>query len=174
MKKLFRILLMTFVVFSYSIQAIISQSAVTKKPVRYKTWVTMMDNSSTISGSLRIIEDSSIWVYDYNKKKTISINVDKIDIIRLRKKNRVGNGIFLGAATGFLIGGIIGLASGDGPSGQGYNSASNKGIFYGTLFAIPGAIIGGISVSAKFEIPIRGSRLNYSIEKRNLEKYRFK
>ena len=71
------------------------------------------------------------------------ININKINEIRFKGDNKMGQGAGIGAGLGFLIGAIlgVGVANDESPSiGETIGAATTFGIFS----ALPGAILGGI------------------------------
>ena len=173
MKKLCNILLMTIFVASYSHQNLHSQTTDQKKPVNYQAWVTSFHEFSTPC-YLSSLEDSIIGFYTIAINETMYFRIDEIHTLEFRKKGNVGTGAIFGAITGFLVGGIIGIAQGDDPPGIFSFSASTKGLVLGAVSILPGALIGGIIGTAKVKIPIYGSQKNYNAQRAQLEKYKYK
>ena len=75
--------------------------------------------------------------------------------------------------TGFIVGGFVGLVSGDDEPGWFSFTAEEKALILGVLGTAPGAIIGGIVGSAKVKIPINGSFEKYKKQKKDIEKFRY-
>lgn len=141
----------------------------------YSAWITLIDEPYSVQGTLYALNDSSLLVSDYiifseyiiDDSPTIELEIINIELIETRKRNRVGKGVILGAASGFAVGGLIGLARGDDAD----YSAGHNAIRGGVSLAIPGALIGLLVGSAKVIIPIEGSLFNYNKQKKKLQKY---
>ena len=90
----------------------------------YKVWVSKVDKSKIIKGLLIDVNDESLKIIDKHSIE-ISIDASNIKTIKIRKKGKIGNGVLIGALTGLVTGGLIGLVSGDEP---------NKTVDYGWPF----------------------------------------
>lgn len=99
------------------------------------------------------------------------LNVSSIDKIKFRQKGGVGRGILIGAGTGFLVGGFLGLTG-----------ITDYGIFIslppwqnaiigGTLFSFPGLVIGGICGSFRLKIAINRNQRQYEKYKKVISSY---
>ncbi len=168
-KKQFYVLPAIIIIYFFPFQSIIGQTPNQLKSRKYKTWVTPIDNSGTIKGYMSEVGDSSIVISNLKNIEKQRIYFNNIKIIKFRKRGEIVKGVLFGAFTGFAVGGLIGLASGD---DKGYIinfTAGEKGLVAGTLLTIPGAIIGGIIGSIKIKIPINGNTHN---QKAKLLKYK--
>lgn len=142
---------------------------------KYKVWVTLTDEPFEVNGILYELKDSTLLLSNYktydkfivDNNPTIELHIDKIDLIEARKRNRLSKSIIIGTASGFAIGGLIGLAKGDDAD----NSAGEKAIKGGVSLAIPGALIGLLVGSVKVSFPIEGSLTNYKSHNKKLQKY---
>lgn len=142
---------------------------------KYKVWVTLTDEPFEVNGILYELKDSTLLLSNYktyakfivDNNPTIELNIDKIELIETRKRNRLAKGIIIGTASGFVIGGLIGLARGDDED----NSAGEKAIKGGVSLAIPGALIGLLVGSVKVSFPIEGSLSKYKSHNKKLQKY---
>ena len=75
--------------------------------------------------------------------------------MKARRKGRIGRGVFIGALTGFAIGGLIGLIDGaDPPDTFLAYTAEDKAIVLGLPLAVVGAGLGGLLGSIKVTIPL--------------------
>jgi hypothetical protein len=110
---------------------------------------------------------------DRKKFETTSINIEDINYLNFRKKGNEVNGLLLGALTGFVIGGFVGLVSGDDEPGWFSFTAEEKAVILGVLGTAPGLFIGGIVGSAKVKIPIKGNYENYKSQKKDIEQFRY-
>ena len=180
------------VIFEEGTSIIQDKELIKIKPKIYKTWVSLNEEPFKIKGVLYELKDSSILVsnsviikdYSTNKFETINLHMNSIETIKTRRKNRIGKGIWIGALSGFVIGGTIGLISGDNDSSTG---SSNYPTNYPTvdlsfssgqtalILALPsaavGAGIGALVGSIKVKIPIYGNISNYNNQKNKLRKY---
>ncbi len=168
-KKQFYVSLAIVIIYLFPFLSIFGQTPKQVKSRKYKTWVTRIDNSSSIKGYMSEVGDSSIIISNLKNIEKQRIYFNDIKIIKFRRKGEIGRGVLFGALTGFAVGGLIGLASGD---DKGYLinfTAGEKGLLAGTLLTIPGAIIGGLLGSIKIKIPINGNTHN---QKAKLLKYK--
>ena len=143
----------------------------------HKVWVSKVDNSKIIKGLLYEVNDGSLKIIDRHSIE-ISIDAPNIGIIKIRRKGKIGNGVLIGALTGFATGGIIGLMSGDEPDKTVEGNwlfgaytvegtpAGEKALLYGFPMALVGGGAGAIIASKKNKIVINGDINNY---KNNLE-----
>ncbi|MCX6234473.1 MAG: hypothetical protein NT175_07065 [Bacteroidetes bacterium] len=154
----------------------------------YRTWVSSYNELFITKGVLYEIKDSSISLsnslvkqdYSSGKFEISNFQINNIETIKTRRNGNIGIGIFLGALTGFAIGGLIGFISGDDPKenfmGYTYSwfTAEEKALMYGIPLAIGGAGIGALIGSIKVKIPINGSFDDYNRNKDKLRKYSIK
>ena len=150
----------------------------------YKTWVTLINSPSAEEGVLYEIKDSSILVsssvvledYYTRKFETINLHIDKIEMIKTRKKGTIGKGVWIGALSGFAVGAIIGVVANNGQvSVVGTPVSSGVSAFaVGIPSAAVGAGVGALVGSFKVRIPINGDMNNYMMQKKKLKKYSFK
>jgi hypothetical protein len=169
--KIISIVLFLLLWSSYSVKA----QNLEKKVDHYRAWISLINQPYHIQGTLYQLKDTSLFVADYvmpieyaeYDNPTREIMVSNIDIIEVRKKNRVGKIAVLGAVGGFAIGSIIGLAKG---SDSNY-SAEQKALLGGISLAIPGALVGMLVGSVKIVIPIEGKLFNYKQKKQQLQTY---
>ena len=146
-----------------------------KKSNKYKTWITLTEEPFEVNGILYELRDSTLLMSNYktyaefivDESPTIELNIGNIELIETRKRSRLGTGILIGTASGFALGGLIGLARGDDSD----SSAGEKAIKGGISLAIPGALIGMLVGSIKVSFPIDGSLANYKNKKKELRKY---
>jgi hypothetical protein len=145
-----------------------------QKDSSYKTWITLSPDQSKLKGFLYEKNDSSVIIREgfknfremasqeitYDDLLNLpldysSIPITNIDKMKARKKGRVGRGVFIGALTGFAVGGLIGAISGDDPPDT-YMAltAGEKALILGMPLAAVGAGVGGLLGSFKLTIPI--------------------
>jgi hypothetical protein len=147
----------------------------------YKTWISVNNDSKIFKGVLYKIKDSSILVSnsimkkDYIKGKydISKINYNRIDIVKANRKNSVGRGILIGAVTGFAIGGLTGMLSGDDNPDEIYfsSTAEEKAKEDAIILSILGGSIGAIVGNVKVKIPIKGNMEDFNRHKKKLKKY---
>jgi hypothetical protein len=134
-----------------------------------------MDEPFEVNGILYELKDSSLLLSNYktyakfivNNSPTIELHIENIELIETRIRNRLSMGIIFGVASGFAVGGLIGLARGDDAD----LSAGEKAVRGGVSFAIPGVLIGLLVGSVKVSLPIEGSLSNYKSQNKKLQKY---
>lgn len=110
----------------------------------YKTWISLNNESKTLIGVLYEIIDSSILVsnsilredYFTGRFELSKINLNNINFVKTRVKNSVGKGALIGTIAGFVLGGIIGLISGDDDPEKGWFPLTARGK----------ALLGGFSI----------------------------
>ncbi len=144
----------------------------------FRTWVSLKSDPYKIKGVLYQIKDSSILVSNSANKKdysmgqfeVVEIQISNIRKIKIRRKNSMVNGIWIGALSGFVVGGVLGLMSDD----SDYMSSEATAIYGGAFFAAIGSGVGGLLGLIKIGIPINGSMDNYNISKDKLRKYSIK
>ncbi|MEM8894885.1 MAG: hypothetical protein AAGC88_09925 [Bacteroidota bacterium] len=175
---------LTIVIMTTSLSTLSSQEIVqTHKP--YRVWISQFNQPLSAQGILYQLNDSSIlasnpWtVKDYTTEdlEIEEINISGIETIKLRRKNRVGRGAWIGAVSGFVVGGLIGLISGDDPPcprGAWFclrSTAEEKAISAGTGLAIVGTAVGSAIGAIKVKIPINGNQYRYTYNQDKLRKY---
>ena len=143
-----------------------------QKDNSYKTWIKLNPDQSKFKGFLYEKNDSSVIIREgfgdfkeidskeitYDDLMTLpleysSIPLSNIDEMKARRKGRVGRGVFLGALTGFAIGGLIGAVDGDDPPDTFMAlTAGEKALMLGVPLAAIGAGVGGWLGSFKLTI----------------------
>ena len=154
-------------------------SSDTGRKMIYKTWISFNNGQNTKKGVLFEVNDSAVLVSNSLLKKDYSLgkyNITKfsfnnIDHIKIRMKNSVRRGSLIGFVTGFVVGGLTGLISGDDPSGFLSFSAKEKALLYGFSMAVGGTGLGELIGSIKIKIPINGSMDKFNRNKSRLKKY---
>ena len=118
----------------------------------HKVWVTSMDGSKT-KGVLYSADEQLIKISKNNSlsnSNLIVIDCEKIDIIKIRRKGKIGKGAWIGAASGAGFGVAIGMATDSGELKS--VVATVSGLFFGIVGTGVGAIVG----SNKKKIQING------------------
>lgn len=166
MKTKLVILLGLLLLFSSSLQ---SQNSNNKA---HKVWISNVNNSKIIKGTLNEVNNESLIIMDKHSKE-ITIDVSKINIIKIRRIGKIGKGILIGSLTGLATGGIIGIISGDDPDktvdagwpigtytveGQ---KKGEKALIYGVLLGLAGGGTGALIASKREKIIINGSIESY-------------
>ena len=157
-------------------QSVNSQSK-TQKILIYKAWVNYIDSPIKMKGYLYQVKDSSIVIsgvkpvpsITIHKNHLYEISYKHIDVIKIRRKGRVGRGILIGMGSGFLAGIMIGYISGDDePSYWITLTAEEKAIAAAVPLAITGGIIGWIVGTNKKKIYVSGNFDNFRINRTEL------
>lgn len=152
--KTLRLLSLLLVLFTLS--AVHSQ-----KKRNYKAWVTLTDESK-VKGILYSVNEEGILVMDEGLLDTVAfLNSTEINILRLRKKGNIGKGAWIGAASGAIIGGIIGFADGDDTPGILSMKAEEKALAAGVGLAVPGTGVGIIIGSVRKKYDLKGNPKTY-------------
>jgi hypothetical protein len=154
-------------------------SSDTARKFIYKTWISLINRQNTIKGVLYEVNDSSVFVsnsllkkdYSIGKYNVTKISFSNIDLVKTRMKNSVRRGALIGFVTGFAVGGLIGLISGDDSPGILSFSAKEKALLYGIPLAVGGTGVGELIGSIKIKIPINGSMDKFNRNKSRLKKY---
>ena len=140
-----------------------------KKNKIYKVWITMLDDSK-VQGVLYSADNEFIKIsknnsFDFSNLTTI--NFQNIDVIKIRRKGKIGKGAWIGAASGVGFGVILGLASeNDGWEGL---VATGAGFFFGVIGTGVGAGVGTI----KKKIHINGNIEIYKSHLEEIKSYSF-
>ena len=143
----------------------------------YKTWVSLNSSDILYKGVLYKVNDSSITLsnsfafidYVENDFKTMTFQVNNIEMIKTRKKNNALRGLWIGAVSGFGAAIIWGFTSHGG-------SLSNADAAWTALtYAVPSAAIGAgvgalIGSVVHLRIPIHGNMNKYNSRKKKLKK----
>ena len=157
----------------------------------YQTWVSFTDPLYIVKkGVFFEIKDSSICLsnstvandYKIGKFEVADIQINRIEIIKVRRKNRILLGTGIGILTGFGLGMLFGFAAGDDPPcDPGFNllplecmnhrTAKQKAFTTGTILGITGGFLGMIFGSIKVKIPINGNWDNFKVNEIKLRKY---
>ena len=150
------LLLLVFLMpFSYGLNAQSSE----KTTKVYKVWLTKMDGSKT-KGVLYSADDQSIKIAKnkiFGSSDLIVIDGEKIDLIKIRRRGKIGRSTWIGAASGVGFGVLFGLAV-DESDGYGGLVTSASGLFFGLVGTAAGAGVGTI----KKRIRISGNSEIYS------------
>lgn len=153
----------------------------------YKIWITTIDQTK-VKGILYFADERGINLFiskKLNDSNMRFVEAQNIDYIRIRRSAKIGTGIWVGALTGFAVGGMVGLASGDDPektvnygflgtyTHQG-SSAGDKAMVIGLISSVPGAAVGAIIASKKVKIIINGNFETYQNKLNKIKSYAIK
>ena len=99
---------------------IVAPQNISKKSNVYRAWISILGSPDQIQGYLYKADSSFVTLtlknsFDFNNLQTIESN--RIDQIKLRKKGIIGKGVWIGALVGFGVGATAGLIGGDDPEG---------------------------------------------------------
>jgi hypothetical protein len=149
----------------------------------YKTWVRYIDGSLKSKGILYELQDSAIIIsnslvvknYPDGNYELTKINIQEIDKIRTRRTRNIGRGILVGAVSGIVIGGIIGLIDGDDPPDTWFAmTAGEKAAGGGVILGVFGGVAGGLVGTIRVNFKINGNIHTYRSKKKKLQKYSLK
>jgi small nuclear ribonucleoprotein (snRNP)-like protein len=119
----------------------------------HKVWVKTMDGSKT-KGALYSADEQSIKISkntSLSNSNLIVIDSEKIDVIKIRRKGKIGKGIWIGAASGTGVRVALGFSADNGELKGLVATAS--GLFFGIVGTGVGAAVGSI----KKKIQINGN-----------------
>jgi len=145
------LLLLAFLMpFSYGLNA----QNKSKKIQIHNVWVTTMDGSKT-KGVLYSADEQSIKISknnSFSNSSLIVIDSEKIDVIKIRRKGKIGRSTWIGAASGAGFGVILGIAIEDDDDWDGVVGTAS-GLFFGLVGTGVGAGVG----ASKKKIQINGN-----------------
>ncbi len=119
----------------------------------HKVWVKTMDGSM-VKGVLYSADEQSIKISknnSFSNSDLIVIDGEKIDVIKMRRKGKIGKGAWIGAVSGAGFGVALGLAANN-DEWEGV-VATVSGLFFGIVGTGVGAGVGAI----KKKIQINGN-----------------
>lgn len=161
-----------------------AQDMIKRKRISPTSVTLLSDSLKDIRGALYQIKDSSILVSDtrrFEDYRKGNYNVSEIDfnniqMIKTISKTRTRNGLLIGTASGFVIGGLIGLLiEGDTYSWIAGSQTAAQNALQNGIVCIPfGAIIGATFGSIQIRIPINGSMDNFNRSMEKLNRYSIK
>jgi len=138
----------------------------------FKIRIERFDDKQT-KGFLAGITDSSLQIteaevpFGLQAEGLTTLNYNLLQAVTVKRRNGGLRGLRTGFLSGFAIGGIIGLASGDDQTGFIRFSAGEKalvgGLFTGIIGSIIGAVIGGA---------LPGRHFNIAAKKENFDQLR--
>ncbi|MBC2838852.1 hypothetical protein [Robiginitalea sp. SC105] len=128
----------------------------------YKVWVSLI-NETQVKG-MAYAADENAFVVQSKDSALIKLTPDAIELIKIRRKGKVGRGALIGAGSGALVGATIGFLAGDDYArGSGFFSfyAEEKAAIGAMGLGTIGALIGIRAGSAKKEYIINGDTDTY-------------
>ena len=153
------------------------QAQGTKNKIKvHKVWITLIDGSKLIKGNLYSANKDAVKIIansSFDITNLISVKAQDIDVLKIRRKGKVGKGVWIGALTGFAVGGIIGFASGDDDPDQWLWSSTKeeKALGDGILLSLVGAGVGPLIASRKDKINIHGAIEKYQSQLETIRSY---
>lgn len=129
-----------------------------KKVIVHKVWVTLMDESKQM-GYLYSAKEQEIKITKKNSmdiNNLITIDASTIQLLKIRRKGKIGRGVWIGALSGLATGAIIGFLSGDDDPGILSFNAEAKATGLGLTFAVLGSGIGALAGTKKEKVEING------------------
>jgi hypothetical protein len=123
----------------------------------YKVWVTLMDRTK-IKGTLYAVNEDALELLREDLK-IIKLDPKNIEVIKFRRSGSVGRGAWIGAASGFVAGALVGLATNDRDEFLGDPQYSMLG---GGIVGLPIGLALGTGIgSAKKKIIVNGNEDAY-------------
>lgn len=140
-----------------------------KKIEYYKVWITPIDGSKSVIGYLYSADEQTVKIIDnisLNVSIKTEISAKKIDVIKIRRKGKIGRSMLIGGGSGVLTGVAIGFIQGDDDNtGLIYFEKEAYAVGYGFFLGIIGTGVGAGVGSIKKKFLING---DIDIYKQNL------
>lgn len=171
MKATSIILMGILLLYSMGVQA----QKITKKVKLHKVWISLTD-SSKVKGVLYSADENAIKIaknYSMDVSNLTSINYQNIDILKIRRKGKVGKGAWIGALSGVGAGIILGLIDGDDEPGWFSYTKEEKALALGIYLGVVGTGIGALIATKKEKIAINGDNQNYEKMLKTIQSYSF-
>lgn len=155
--------------------AVFSLNLVAQRSKPYKVWVSQIDNSVVIKGFLHSADENSLVIRKsdtvIDSTSLIVLDAKNIDILKFRRKGRIGRGLGIGAGAGALFGVIIGVAEGDDEDGWVQFSKEEKAAGAAVPMLLIGAGVGAGVGASKNKIRIYGDIQTYRKELNRIRGY---
>lgn len=147
----------------------------TKENIKvHKVWISLVNSSKVIKGNLYSVDENSIKIID-NESFDISnlqiISPSQIEKIKIRRKGKVGKGVWIGGLTGLGIGVVSGLVSSDDSNEWFGFSPEEKAVINGIFLTPVGAGVGALIASKKEVITINSDVESYKSQMHMLRSY---
>ncbi len=155
------------------IQTVAPQN-ISKKSNVYRAWISILGSSEQIQGYLYTADSSIVTLtlknsFDLTNLQTIESN--KIDQIKLRKKGIIGKGVWIGALVGVGVGATAGLIGGDDPEGFISFTKEENAIIYAVPTSILGCGVGALVSSKRIKVEVGGNQQMYMTQLDKLKGY---
>jgi len=147
----------------------------TKEHIKvHKVWISLVNSSNIIKGNLYVVDENAVKIID-NKSFDLSnlqiISPSQIEQIKIRRKGKVGNGVWIGGLTGLGIGLVSGLLSED-ESDKWFGFSPEEKAIINSIFIAPfGAGVGALIGLNKEVITINGDTESYKRQLDLLKSY---
>lgn len=125
----------------------------------YKVWVKLMDGTK-VKGILYSANERGVKIMNIaslDVSNLTSIESNSINLISLRRKGKVGKGVWVGGLTGASTGILLGIMSGDDDAGFINFSKEDKAIVGGITLGVLGTGVGALIATGKNKIRINGN-----------------
>ena len=146
----------------------------------YQVWLKQPDVAIQLKGALFETKDSSLLLsnslnikdYREGKYEVRQVDVRNINIIKIRKKGNIGKGTWIGAVSGFAVGGILGYWSyRTHPGSYTMDNPTTIALLITGACGIAGTCLGAALGSVKIRIPIQGSQAKFKYSSIKLKKH---
>lgn len=131
-----------------------------QKVQAYRSWVTFTDDIR-IKGTFYSADKDGLILMGEDLNE-IRIDPKTVQTISFRRKGSVGKGVWIGALSGAVVGGIAGYASGDDEPGWFSSTAEEKAAGTAIFLSFPGAGLGALFGSKRTIYDIHGDYQTYS------------
>lgn len=143
----------------------------------YSAWISVLGSPDQLQGYLYNADSSIVTLtmknsFDLDHLQTIESN--RIDQIKLRKKGIIGRGVWIGALVGLGVGVSAGLIHGDDPEGFITFTKEEYALIYGVPSSILGCGVGALISSKRTNVKIGGDQQMYFLQLDKLKGYSLK
>ncbi|MDP2067369.1 MAG: hypothetical protein Q8K04_00240 [Lutibacter sp.] len=140
----------------------------------HKVWISLVKSSNIIKGNLYAVDENSVKIID-NKSFDLSnlqiISPSQIEKIKIRRKGKVGKGVWIGSLIGLGVGIFSGLVSPD-DSDEWFGFSPGEKVIINSIFITPiGAGVGALIGLNKEVITINGDTESYKRQLDLLKSY---
>lgn len=130
-------------------------SASAQKAKTYKIWITLVNQKQEIYGTLYTVDENELIIIRENKTQ-LKYVPESIQMIKVRRKGKLGKGFWIGAVSGAAIGAVIGSVSFQ------ETYIEDVGPVIGGLIGVPvGALIGAGINSGREKYIVNGDKDTY-------------
>lgn len=147
----------------------------TKEAIKvHKVWISFVNGSNIINGNLYAADENAVKIID-NKSFDLSnlqiISPSQIEKIKIRRKGKVGKGVWIGSLSGLGVGIFSGLVSSDDSDEWFGFSPGEKALINSILTTPLGAAVGALIGLKKEVITINGDAESYKRQLDLLKSY---